>query len=293
VTTSQRELVDRLIRERPLLPADATLEDRRADFTDLLTARPVAAGVSVESGALGGRPALRLTPATSAPGTLLYLHGGGYVLGSATTGSPLASQLATRTGLTTWVPDYRLAPEHPFPAGLDDAVAAYRELLAAEHGPTVVAGDSAGGGLTVALLLAAREAGLPQPAAAVVFSPWVDLAVSGDSARTKEDEDPYFTAASLRGTAALYTDRPAEPLTSPVLADLHGIAPLLVQVGSREVLLDDAVRLVARAAAADVDVTLEAVGGVPHVFQSWAGVLDEASDALDRAAEFVRVRTSG
>jgi acetyl esterase/lipase len=224
-------------------------------------------------------------------GRLLYLHGGGYVIGSPDTHAGLVGELARRAGLRAMSVDYRLAPEHPFPAAVDDGLAIYRELLAAGTDPQdlVLAGDSAGGGLSIATLLMAREAGLPQPAAVVLFSPWVDLTLAGGSMRSKEDADPIFSEADLRAYVDLYVragDR-AHPLASPVFADLTGLPPLLVQVGANEVLLDDAVRLAGRAGADDVEVTLEVGPGLPHVFQHHYGHLDEADAALDRAARFL------
>jgi acetyl esterase/lipase len=187
--------------------------------------------------------------------------------------------------------DYRLAPEHAFPAAADDGLAAYRALLESGTDPRdlVLAGDSAGGGLSLATLLAARAAGLPQPAAVVLFSPWVDLTLDGASMTSKADADPIFTEAALRSFAELYVpsgDR-SHPLASPLFADLAGLPPLLVQVGSDELLLDDAVRLAAHAGAADVAVTLDIGPNLPHVFQLNYGRLDEADAALDRAARFL------
>ncbi|MFI1993382.1 alpha/beta hydrolase [Actinoplanes sp. NPDC020271] len=265
-----------------------TVQQERAGFEAFGTARPLAPGVTAGEVTVAGRPAVRLQAGTSRT-VLLYLHGGGYVVGSGRTGARLASALIARTGGTAYSLDYRLAPEHPFPAAADDALAAYRELLqttAAED--VLVAGDSAGGGLAVTTLVAAREAGLPQPAAAAVFSPWTDLTLSGDSIRTRAAADPLFTAAALRWYADHFTPEPAAArAASPIFADLSGLAPLLVQVGSDELLLDDAVRLATRAAADDVEVTLEVGTGLPHVYQLNFGDLDDADDALDRAGTFL------
>jgi acetyl esterase/lipase len=188
--------------------------------------------------------------------------------------------------------DYRLAPEHPFPAAVLDAVAAYRGLLDDGVPSSAISfvGESAGGGLAVAALLAARDAGLPQPASAVVFSPWTDLSVSGDSMAGKAEVDPALTPQGMRTRARDYLgDRKStDPLASPIFADLTGLAPLLIQVGSHEILLDDAVRLAARAGAHDVAVELQVWPGVPHVFQSFAAILDDADTALDTAATFIR-----
>ncbi|GAA2873376.1 alpha/beta hydrolase [Actinoplanes cyaneus] len=268
-----------------------TVPQERAGFEIFGTSRPLAAGVSADDTTLGGWPAVRLRAGAS-PAVLLYLHGGGYVVGSARTGARLASALIARTGGTAYSLDYRLAPEHPFPAAADDALAAYRELLeTTDAGDILIAGDSAGGGLAVMTLIAARDAGLPQPAAAAVFSPWTDLTLSGDSIRTRAAADPLFTEDALRWYADHFTPDPAAArAASPIFADLSGLAPLLVQVGADELLLDDALRLATRAAAADVEVTLEAGPGLPHVYQLNFGDLDDADDALDRAGAFLSRR---
>jgi len=287
----QRDALDALLRSAPRAGTPPTPEEQREGFAAALT-RPAPDGVVSRRTVLGGRPALELDPDTaSGPGRLLYLHGGGYLAGSPDTHAGLAGELARRAGLRAVSVDYRLAPEHPFPAAVDDGLAAYRELLSTGTDPQdlVLAGDSAGGGLGIATLLAAREAGLPQPAAVALFSPWVDLTLTGGSIRSKEGADPIFTEADVRAYADLYVgagDR-AAPLASPVFADLAGLPPLLVQAGANEVLLDDAVRLAGRAGADDVEVTLEVGPGLPHVYQLHYGRLEEADAALDRAARFL------
>ncbi|MFD4349176.1 alpha/beta hydrolase [Streptomyces coelicoflavus] len=294
MSRQQRDALDALLRSAPRTETPPTPEEQRDAFASALT-RPAPEGVATRRTVLGGRPALELEPDTaSGPGRLLYLHGGGYLVGSPDTHAGLAGELARRAGLRALSLDYRLAPEHPFPAAVDDGLAAYRELLSTGTDPRdlVLAGDSAGGGLSIATLLAAREAGLPQPAAAVLFSPWADLTLAGGSIRSKEGADPIFTEADVRAYADLYVgagDR-AAPLASPVFADLAGLPPLLVQAGANEILLDDAVRLTGRAGAADVEVTLEVGPGLPHVYPLHYGRLDEADAALDRAARFLTAR---
>lgn len=276
--------------------ADATVDAMRDAFAQ--GRPPIAADLDLREGTLGGRPALTISHAAGADaGALLYLHGGGYVIGSARTGAGLAGALAQRTGTTAWSLEYRLGPEHRFPDPVDDALAAYRALLDAV-GPErlLVAGDSAGGGLAIATLIAARGHGLPMPAAVAVFSPWTDLTLSGASVRERADDDPLFTVEALRGYADRYlpetgaVDAAASPLASPVFADLGGLPPMLVQVGSRELLLDDAVRLAANAAHADVDVVLEVAARAPHNVPTLVGVLDEADRAVDRAGAFLAAR---
>ncbi|GGL91426.1 alpha/beta hydrolase [Streptomyces fumigatiscleroticus] len=270
-------------------------QTERRGFAEVMT-RPVPDDVTTRTTTLGGRPALEFVPAAADArrGRLLYLHGGGYVLGSPHTHAGLVGELARRARIRTTSLEYRLAPEHPFPAAVEDGLAAYRALLDGGTDPRelALAGDSAGGGLAIATLLAAREAGLPQPAAVAVMSPWTDLTLSGDSISSKEEIDPVFTADRVRTFADRYLgdrDR-THPLASPVLADLTGLPPMLVQVGSYEMLLDDAVRLAGRAGAADVDVTLQVWPRAPHVFQHQYGHLDAADAALDRAARFLAAR---
>lgn len=254
---------------------------------------PLPEGTQVSETALGGVPALDVAVPSVADdaGVLLYLHGGGYVIGSAGTGVPLTAALAARAGLRALSLDYRLAPEHLFPAAVDDALAAYRALLD-DNDPArvVLAGDSAGGGLALATLLAARDAGLPLPAGVVTFSGWFDLTLSGASLTGKESVDPVFDAADIQEYANEYLPEgadPSTPLASPLLADLRGLPPLLLQVGSHEVLLDDSTGLAARAAAADVEVTLEVHPGNPHVFQHHHATEPTAARAMDSAAAFL------
>lgn len=275
-------------------------EAMRADFARMMAGSPIPDGVRIDEVVLGGRPALRVDPVADPAagrrgGTILYFHSGAYVFGSPRTALPLTAHLVTRTGMRAVSLAYRLAPEHPFPAAIEDGVRAYRELLEAGHDAAQVAfaGDSAGGGLTVTTMLAARDAGLPMPAAVVAFSPSLDATRSGASMTTKAGVDPLFTRAGLEAIGRHYLagQDPHQALLSPaLLADLTGLAPLLLQAGSNEVLLDDATRMAARAAAAGVDVILDVTADVPHVFQSFAGVLDEADRALDRAAAFLRQR---
>lgn len=295
MSQEQRRALDEWLRAQPPL-AEGSVAQRRAAFEELMAPHPLAPEVAVAPAALAGRPALAFTPpGPPRPGVLLYFHGGAFVLGSPATAAHLTTRLVRRTGLRALSLDYRLAPEHPLPAAIEDGVAAYRALLDAGEAPgqVVFAGDSAGGHLVVSTMLAARDAGLPLPAAGVAFSPGADASRSGVSMATKAGADPIFTPAALTALAELYLggQDPAQPLLSPaVAADLTGLPPLLLQVGSNEVLLDDATRLAVRAAHAGVDVVLDVTGGVPHVFQSFAGQLDEADAALDRAGRFVTER---
>ncbi|MFF3069471.1 alpha/beta hydrolase [Kitasatospora sp. NPDC057936] len=300
MSREQRARIDAMLRQpRPESPR--TVEEVRAGFEALMAGMIVPGTIRTTETALGGRPALRVEP-DGAPraGTILYFHGGGWVYGSPRTALSLTGNLVARTGVGAYSLDYRLAPEHPFPAAIEDTLSAYRDLLDRGEDPSsiVFAGDSAGGGLAVTACLAARDAGLPLPAAVLALSPGVDATRTGDSMATKEDADPIFTRADLDRTGALYLAGadPHQPLLSPaVCADLTGFPPMLVQVGANELLLDDSTRLAARAAAAGVDVVLDVTADAPHVFQAFVGVLDEADEALDRAALFLtqRLRATG
>jgi monoterpene epsilon-lactone hydrolase len=227
---------------------------------------------------------------------ILYLHGGAYIAMSPRTHRSLTSRLAAWSDARLFALDYRLAPEHPFPAALDDALAAYRALLLAGMPAfrIVVAGDSAGGGLALALLLSLRDAGDPLPAAAVLFSPWTDLAATGRSIVTNDAADPMFFGAWVGRQAGHYlaTTPATNPLASPVYADLTGLPPLLIQVGDDEVLLDDSRRVAENAARAGVAVALRIWNGVPHGWQIFAPILPEGRDALREAAAFIREASS-
>lgn len=269
-----------------------TPEQQRADFDERFANLPLGEDVTLVERTLGGVPALEVrVEGAATEGVILYLHGGSYVLGSARTGANLAAPLSRRGGVPSVSLDYRLAPEHQFPAGIHDALAAYRELV--ESGQKIViVGDSAGGGLALATMLAARAEQLPQPAGAVLFSPWTDVSLASPSMDGRGDYDPLFSRGNMAESAGFYlggTD-PMNELASPVFADLTGLPPLLVQVGTAEVLLDDSLRLVARAAEQEVDVSLDVIAGAPHVYQYFAGVMPEADEALDHAAAFITNR---
>ncbi|CAG9237889.1 6-hexanolactone hydrolase [Paraburkholderia caribensis] len=228
--------------------------------------------------------------------TILYLHGGGYYFCSPQTHRAASFGLASRSGARVFSLDYRLAPEHPFPAALDDALAAYRRLLEDGTKPDsiVIAGDSAGGGLALATLVALRDAGEPLPAGAILFSPWTDLAATGASLQTNDGIDPMFHGPSIARAARLYlADTPAtHPYASPLYAELKGLPPLFMQVGSTEVLLDDSRRVADKARAAGVDIDFEIWRKMPHVWQLWVPFIPEARRALDLAARFVARVTS-
>jgi epsilon-lactone hydrolase len=280
-----------------LPPANAlTIEQRRAQYDRAERVFPTPADVKIEQVTAPDRPAEWLTPPGVAADTVvLYLHGGGYVIGSPRSHRHLAAAIARAAGARALVLDYRLAPENPFPAALEDAIAAYRWLLGQgiAAGRIVVAGDSAGGGLTVATLLALRDRGIPRPAAGVCISPWVDLTCSGLSYATKAASDPIVAPDLITALAEAYVGRDGDrkaPLASPLYADLRDLPPLLVQVGSEEVLLDDALGLGARARTAGVDATVEEWPAMIHVWHWFLPMLDEAEQAVGVIGKFVRSR---
>jgi monoterpene epsilon-lactone hydrolase len=266
--------------------------EARPMFDEMMAATPAAEGVRFEPGVVGGVPGWWCRVPDADPGRrLLYVHGGGYGLGSAQAFRNLASQIARRAGADAFVPDYRLAPEHPFPAAIDDVLAAYRGLAALDEAKIVVAGDSAGGGLTLALLaiLAAEGA---SPAAAALMSPWTDLALTGASLDSRAEADPIFTRGVLQALADNYAQGgdKADPRMSPLHARLAGLPPIRMDVGDDEVLLDDSIRFAARAAEAGVDVSLSIWAGMPHVFQSSLGHLRAADQSLDAIGAFLSSR---
>jgi epsilon-lactone hydrolase len=297
MSKEQQLQLDAILRQGQLDQA-GEVEPLRAAFNELMSHVPVAPDVQQLPVEIGGVDGIEVTVKGAADGNvILYFHGGVYVIGTAVASVPLVSELVRRTAAKAITLDYRLAPEHPYPAAIEDARAAYEGLLAQGIDPSHIAfaGESAGGGLAVATLLALREAGRPLPSCAFVMSPYVDLTLSGETLLQRQAVDPILAPAGLRARVPDYLGAAdaSDPHISPIYGDLSGLPPLLIQVGSHEILLSDALRLAERAALCDVQITLEVTTGVPHVFQGFAGLLDEAGAALDRAADFVKTSIGG
>jgi len=297
VSTEQRETLDAILRQSAF-PADSDVNEQRRLLRELLSAQPLPAEVTVTAAALGGVPTAEVTVDGIDPRyVVLYFHGGVYVMGDAFLAAELASQVGRRTDAKVVSVDYRLAPEHPYPAAVDDALAAYEALLDSGIAPSdiALAGESAGGGLAVATLVNARDHGLPLPAAAFVMSPYADLTLAGTTIETKREVDPLLSREALEARVTDYTagQDAALGLISPIFADLSGLPPLIIQAGSHELLLDDALRLARQAATADVEVSLDITPGVPHVFQAYHAILDEGAAALDRAGQLLSAHLAG
>lgn len=280
---------------RSTLQLDAPLATRRAQYEASMSRGHLPADMQVEAVTVETLTAEWVSvPQAASSQVMLYLHGGGYIMGSCHSHRLLAAALAQATGARVLVLDYRLAPEHPFPAALEDAQAAYRWLVTTGIKPEhiVLAGDSAGGGLALSTLLALRDAGQQLPAKAILLSPWTDLSVSGASYVTRAERDFMITRDYLLAEAHTYLGEqdPRTPLASPVFADLHGFPPLLIQVGSDEILLDDATRVAESAQQAGVAVTLDIIEGMWHVWHAAAAVryFPEGKAAFDQIADFVR-----
>lgn len=291
MSKEQQFQLDAILRQGGL-DTSADVPTLRAAFSDLMAQVPVPPDIAQNPVDLGGVAGIEVTiGGNGADSVILYFHGGVYVIGSASATVPLVGDLVRRTGARGMTVDYRLAPEHPYPAAVEDAQAAYLGLLDQGIAPSriALAGESAGAGLVVALLLALRDAGAPLPSCGYLMSPYADLTLSGSTLALKAGADPLLTPEGLRARVPDYvgTAVATDPRISPVFADLTGLPPLLIQVGSHEVLLSDAIRLTGQAAICDVPVKLEVTPGVPHVFQAYAGLLDEATAALDRASDFL------
>src|SRR5215469_14986997 len=270
-----------------------TIAERRQATAFAVASPP--AGTAVDLVDAGGVPAEWVAAPGVSPGrVLLYFHGGAYQIGSPANLRHLVALLSGAAGARALSVDYRLAPEHPFPAAIQDALAAYRWLLASGIDPALiaVAGDSAGGGLALGALVALRDAGDPMPAGAVMLSPWTDLALTGDSLRTRAAVEVMIKPEGLPEDVALYLAGadPRHPYASPLYADLRGLPPLLIQVGDAEVILDDSTRVAARAREAGVDVTLEVWDEMQHVFPAFAGLLPESDQAIERIGDWLRHR---
>jgi acetyl esterase/lipase len=283
----------------------------RGPFDEIMEHVAAPSDVTYEPDTIGGVSGWWARPTNKTPqGTILYFHGGWYAWGTAKAYRHFVGHIAKRTGAEVFIPDYRLAPEHPFPAGLLDAQACYRGLIDRGVQGIAIAGDSAGGGLTLALLLllktqetsgGVRPSGQREnplrgrPSAALVLSPLTDLTLSGRSWETRAAADPYFTKAQGVSMAPLYlgSHDPKDPLASPLYGDLAGLPPVRVHVGDDELLLDDSLRYVERAVAAGVDARVDIWEGMLHVFPTAVGQLEGADQALSAIGSFLAERLSG
>ncbi len=277
----------------PLLRGESrTWAEARRNYVGVLAAHPTPEGVSIEQIDMGGIPATVVSPETIVGDrVLLYLHGGGYIAGSPAGYHGLAGHFAKLLNARVYMPDYRLAPEHPFPAAIEDSLAAYAWLLDKGHSPgsIVFSGDSAGGAMVVSVMVAAKRAGLPLPAAGAALSPWANLEHSGASMATRDGVDPTVSLAGLNLMARAFLDGvpKSDPDASPVFADVRGLPPILVHIGEREVMLSDAMRLAEHLAENRVRVSLEVWPGMFHVWHLFAAVLPEGMQALTGAAAFL------
>jgi len=292
-STAHEELVAQIIATGQRTPETAPTPEvmAAARASEQQTNPPAPDDLRVEDATVGGVPCIVVSPSTGEPrGTIVFVHGGGYIWMTARTHLPVAAGLVRASGCRCVSVDYRRAPEHPYPAPVDDLVAVYRSLLddGVPADSITFAGDSAGGGLVVSGLVALRDAATALPAAAVSVSPWTDLTVTGASADTADD--PIVSGAALRMMASTYLDGadPTSPTASPLYADLTGLPPLLVQVGTREALLDDARRLVERADRDGVDVTLHEFIDVVHMWVVFGPDLPESLEAYREAGAFIR-----
>jgi acetyl esterase/lipase len=275
------------------LDPNATVDEMRASYETFtqLTGEP--SGVRWTEVDAGGVPAIWADPTGGAQDRVVqYVHGGGYVIGSADYYRKFTGHLANAVGCRVLNVDYRLAPEHPHPAPVEDSTAAYRWLLdqGIEPRHIAISGDSAGGGLTMATLLSIRDAGLPMPAAAMPLSPWVDMEGTGASMTSRQERDVLVSADVIKGMAEAFLQgqNARDPLAAPLHADLQGLCPLYIQVGDDETLLDDSVRLAERAQAAGVECRLDVFPEMQHVFQMAAGTMPESDEAIARLAAWVR-----
>jgi epsilon-lactone hydrolase len=273
------------------------IAQRRRDIDARGLAYRLPADIKAEPVAANGvRSEWTSSPDADPSRVVLYFHGGGYVIGSLDSHRHMVAEIGRAARARTLAIDYRLAPEHPFPAAVDDAIDAYRFLLSRGVQPSgiTIAGDSAGGGLVVAAMVAIREAGLPQPACGWPISPWVDMEAIGGSMTSKAATDPTVQQAGILDMAKLYLKdaNPRSPLAAPIYADLRGLAPLLIQVGAAETLLDDAIRLAQVAGAADVAVDLQVWPEMIHVWHIYYPELAAGRRAIAAGGEFAKAMTS-
>ena len=292
------EQVIALVKGREVDESQGATEGRRRSFERMTDGFTIDVPAKYSRVNAGGVTAEWVTAeGASESRVVLYFHGGGYIIGSPRTHRAMLAELSQASGARVLALDYRLAPEHPFPAPVEDSVATYRWLLGEGFDParTAVAGDSAGGGLTVSALVQLRYLGLPLPAAGVCISPWVDMEGLGESMETRAEVDPMVGKENLMVSAKTYLGGadPRAPLAAPLYADLRGLPPILIQVGDAEVLLDDSTRLAGVAREAGVEVQMDVWDDMIHVWHLFAPILPEAKQAISQAGEFIRKHTGG
>jgi epsilon-lactone hydrolase len=294
--SQQLEIITQMLRERrEQASPDISFTESRAMFEQMVALFSPPEGLSTRPVDAGGIAGEWITaPGAGDQQTIYWLHGGGYCIGSINTHRALVAGISAAAAARALAIDYRLAPEHPFPAAVEDAVGGYLWLLSTGVNPAqiIIGGDSAGGGLAMATLVALKEDGKPLPGAAVCISPWTDMTITGDSVVSKAEVDPMITRDGITRVRDAYvgTADPRSPLASPIYADLSGLPPLLIQVGENEVLHDDSTRLAKRAEAAGVDVTLEVWPDMIHVWHFFAAALHEGQEAIDRIGEWAKER---
>ena len=298
VKSPELEKVIDLVRSRDVDETQGATEGRRRSFEQMVDGFTIDTPATYKRVNAGGVTAEWVTAEGAAESrVVLYLHGGGYIIGSPRTHRPLMAELSQAAGARVLGLDYRLAPEHRFPAPVEDSVSAYKWLLREGYDPAgiSVAGDSAGGGLTIAMMVQARYLGLPLPGASVCISPWVDMEGLGDSMGTRAAADPMVGRDSLMVSAKTYLggSDPKAPLAAPLYADLRGLPPTLIQVGDAEVLLDDSTRLAGIAREAGVDVQLDVWDDMIHVWHLFAPILPEGKRAIKQAGDFIKKHTGG
>ncbi|MFW9783185.1 MAG: alpha/beta hydrolase [Candidatus Heimdallarchaeota archaeon] len=288
------ERVINLLKQQNEADVKKRVEDGRNGLEQLAAIDQIPEDVTIKEFSVKGIPSVWInTPEIEREQVILYLHGGGYIEGSINSHKSLGARISRASKSRVLLIDYRLAPENPYPAALEDSVTAYKWLVDEEGidpKNIVISGDSAGGGLTAATLIKLRDTGIPLPFAAVLLSPWTDLDITGDSVRSKRRIDPFVTADGLFFMANLYVgdEDPKNPYISPLYADLKGLPPLLIQVGSAEILLDDSTRFAEKAKSAGVDVTLEVWEDMVHVFQAFALWAPEGKEGIEKIGIYIQ-----
>jgi acetyl esterase/lipase len=281
-------------KERAAKRGNMTLKETRESFDSEMARIPLADNVTTESLSFGSVPVEKITPANATPDkVVLYLHGGGHIFGSIKSHRHFVSRLAVATKATAYHIDYRLAPEHPYPAAIEDALIAYRALLDSGIAPAdiVVGGESAGGNLAAALLLKLKQDNLPQPAGLYLLSPWLDMTTTAESYEKVGARDPMISRDGIVGVALAYLgNQPDNPLASPVRADVSGLPPMLIQVGSEEVLLSDSTTFANNAAMTGIDVSLRVWAGMPHAWPLFHPFLRAGLPAIDETGAWMRKR---